>query len=59
MKEKKSQVQPHPSEDETDGEHSGFQPRGILLFLFVMLVGYALYWAYLWFITVIERGVGG
>ncbi|MFN3705882.1 MAG: hypothetical protein ACK4WM_07805 [Thermoflexales bacterium] len=44
---------------ETDGEHSGFQPRSILLFLFVMLVGYALYWAYLWFITVIERGVGG
>ncbi|MCS7324003.1 MAG: hypothetical protein RMJ86_00135 [Anaerolineae bacterium] len=48
----------HPV-DEQDGEHSGFQPRGIVLFLFVMLVGYALYWAYLWFLTVIERGAGG
>lgn len=46
-------------DDERDGEHAGFNPRGILVFLFVMLIGYALYWAYLWFITVIERGVNG
>lgn len=36
----------------------GFVPRGTLLFLLVMLLGYALYWAYLWFIVVIERGPG-
>ncbi|MCS6772907.1 MAG: hypothetical protein RMM31_03615 [Anaerolineae bacterium] len=46
-------------DDELDGEHVGFSPRGIAVFLFLMLVGYALYWAYLWFITVIERGVNG
>jgi hypothetical protein len=43
---------------EPDGEHSGFQPRGIVLFVFLMLLGYGLYWAYLWFITVIQRGAG-
>jgi hypothetical protein len=43
---------------ELDGEHSGFQPRGIVLFVFLMLLGYGLYWAYLWFITVIQRGAG-
>jgi hypothetical protein len=56
----KNPVPPDTSDmPEPDGEHSGFQPRGIVLFLFVMLLGYALYWAYLWFITVIVRGVGG
>jgi hypothetical protein len=48
-----------PSPPEPDGEHSDFQPRGIVLFVFLMLLGYGLYWAYLWFITVIERGVSG
>lgn len=33
----------------------GFIPSGTLLFLLVMLLGYALYWAYLWVIVVIER----
>lgn len=33
----------------------GFIPSGTLFFLLVMLLGYALYWAYLWFIVVIER----
>jgi hypothetical protein len=45
--------------EETDPDHRTFTPRGTLLFLLVMLVGYALYWAYLWFIVVIERGAGG
>jgi hypothetical protein len=40
-------------------EEQQFTPRGTLLFLLVMLLGYALYWAYLWFIVVIERGAGG
>jgi hypothetical protein len=48
-----------PSPPKPDGEHSDFQPRGIVLFVFLMLLGYGLYWAYLWFITVIERGVSG
>lgn len=33
----------------------GFSPRGTLLFVLLMLLGYALYWGYLWFIVVIER----
>jgi hypothetical protein len=56
----------HPHEhDETQFEFEehyitgSFVPRGTLLFLLVMLLGYALYWAYLWFIVVIERGPGG
>jgi hypothetical protein len=47
-------------EQETaEQEEQPFTPRGTLLFLLVMLLGYALYWAYLWFIVVIERGAGG
>lgn len=34
-------------------------PRGATAFVFVMLVGYIIYWAYLWYTTIIERGVGG
>jgi cobalamin biosynthesis protein CobT len=44
---------------EQHDEHASFVPRGTLLFLLVMLTGYALYWAYLWFIVVVERGAGG
>jgi hypothetical protein len=40
-------------------DKSEFVPRGITAFLTVMLIVYALYWAYLWFITTIQRGVGG
>jgi hypothetical protein len=48
-------------EDDTEleADDESFTPRGTLLFLLVMLLGYALYWAYLWFIVVIERGAGG
>ncbi|MBX7212851.1 MAG: hypothetical protein K1X39_02450 [Thermoflexales bacterium] len=34
-------------------------PRGAAAFLFLMLAGYILYWAYLWYVTVIERGIAG
>lgn len=44
-------------EDEQIQDNDGFSPRGTLLFVLVMLLGYALYWAYLWFIVVIERGM--
>jgi hypothetical protein len=44
---------------ELEADDDSFTPRGTLLFLLVMLLGYALYWAYLWFIVVIERGAGG
>lgn len=44
---------------EDDDDDANFVPRGTLLFVLVMLLGYALYWAYLWFIVVIERGAGG
>jgi hypothetical protein len=46
-----------PAEDQDIG-HEHFVPRGTLLFLLIMLVGYALYWAYLWFIVVVEHGGG-
>ncbi|MCL5997611.1 MAG: hypothetical protein M1546_16380 [Chloroflexi bacterium] len=49
--ERDPQVEPHDT--------SEFVPRGITAFLTLMLVVYALYWAYLWFITTIQRGVGG
>jgi hypothetical protein len=51
----------HETADQDTGEQEEqhFTPRGTLLFLLVMLLGYALYWAYLWFIVVIERGAGG
>ncbi len=45
------------TQEEDDDEN--FVPRGTLLFVLFMLLGYALYWAYLWFTVVIERGAGG
>lgn len=36
-----------------------FVPRGITVFLSLMLVLYAAYWAYLWFVVTIQRGIGG
>lgn len=33
-----------------------FSPSGTFLFVMLMLVGYALYWAYIWFIVVVEQG---
>jgi hypothetical protein len=41
-----------------DAEREGFEPHGTLIFVLLMLLGYAIYWAYLWFIVVIERGGG-
>jgi hypothetical protein len=55
-----TQPETDAQEQETaEQEEQTFTPRGTLLFLLVMLLGYALYWAYLWFIVVIERGAGG
>lgn len=48
--EPKEPVESHPVEE--------FTPRGILVFLTVMLVVYAVYWAYLWFVVTIQRGIG-
>jgi hypothetical protein len=53
------EVAAHDTEEHAEQEEQPFTPRGTLLFLLVMLLGYALYWAYLWFIVVIERGAGG
>lgn len=36
----------------------GFSPSGTLIFVLLMLMGYGLYWAYLWFVVVIERATG-
>lgn len=47
-----------PESEQVATERDSFAPRGTLIFVLLMLLGYALYWAYLWFIVVIERGVG-
>ncbi len=47
-----------PTSDSQD-EKTEFVPRGILAFLVLMLIVYAGYWAYLWFVVTIERGIGG
>lgn len=48
-----------PSHPSSDAHGDDFSPRGTLLFVLLMLLGYVLYWGYLWFIVVIERGAGG
>ena len=40
-------------------EETEFVPRGITVFLSLMLILYAAYWAYMWFVVTIQRGVGG
>ncbi len=51
------QEHPHTSYSaEEEQEDQEFQPKGTLLFVILMLAGYALYWAFLWFLVVIERG---
>jgi hypothetical protein len=37
-------------------EHEEFNAIGTLVFVLLMLLGYVIYWGYLWFIVVIERG---
>lgn len=48
-----------------DGQHSSssathrhgcISPVGTLLFVMIMLLGYVVYWGYIWFLVVIERG---
>lgn len=53
-----SDNQPTP-ESPHDTEEPHFVPRGTVAFTAVMLGGYAVYWAILWFITIIQRGFGG
>jgi hypothetical protein len=40
-------------EREQAGDH--FEPRGTFVFVLLMLLGYAIYWGYMWFIVAIER----
>ena len=46
--------------DSTSGnspnEHEEFNAIGTLVFVLLMLLGYVVYWGYLWFIVVIARG---
>ena len=37
-------------------KHEDFNAIGTLVFVLLMLLGYVIYWGYLWFIVVIERG---
>jgi hypothetical protein len=36
--------------------HDEFSPVGTLFFVMLMLLGYVVYWGYMWFVVVIERG---
>lgn len=46
---------PHqPADDEQDDDRI-FLPRGTLLFVMLMLIGYVIYWGYVWYLVVIER----
>ena len=49
--------QPLSEHDQADDDK--VTPRGATAFVFVMLAGYIIYWAYLWYTIIIERGVGG
>lgn len=54
MEERQSDSAYYDTEEELENEP--FTPRGTLLFVMLMLTGYALYWAFLWFLVVIVRG---
>mgnify|MGYP003598073914 FL=1 len=49
----------HPPSEHEQPDEDKVTPRGATAFVFLMLAGYILYWAYLWYTTIIERGVGG
>jgi hypothetical protein len=40
-------------------DHENFKPIGAMAFLTLMLIGYVLYWVYIYYITVFQRGMGG
>lgn len=42
--------------EDSHNEHEEFNAIGTLVFVLLMLLGYVIYWGYLWFIVVIERG---
>jgi hypothetical protein len=48
----------HPEHTQLDEDQADetFTPNGTFLFVILMLTGYALYWAYIWFVVVIEQG---
>ena len=50
---------PSTPDSTQDPEEEHFVPRGTVAFTAIMLGGYAVYWAILWFITIIQRGFGG
>lgn len=39
-----------------DQDQDSFNPRGTLFFVLMMALGYAIYWGYIWFVVVIQRG---
>lgn len=43
-----------PQAPQTDNEE--FSPVGTLVFVMCMLLGFVVYWGYIWFLVVIERG---
>jgi hypothetical protein len=52
MNQKESPNKTHTEEEEP-------APRGAIAFVAIMLGSYAVYWAILWFVSIIQRGVGG
>lgn len=50
-------TRPTPAADTAlPADQETFEPRGALTFALLMLVGFALYWFYVWSIVVFERG---
>ena len=49
----------HAPSEQAQPDEDKVTPRGATAFVFVMLAGYIIYLAYLWYTTIIERGVGG
>lgn len=53
--EQQEQKRTHETEDH-DNRHETFSPSGTFLFVMLLLASYAIYWAYIWFVVVIEQG---
>jgi hypothetical protein len=52
----KQHKHPPPAKQAAPADEDSFSPQGTLLFVLVMLLGYGIYWAYMWIMVVIERG---
>ncbi|MCS7060580.1 MAG: hypothetical protein RMN25_05375 [Anaerolineae bacterium] len=45
----------HPAQSSPESSES-YKPQAVLIFLAIMLIGYIVYWAYVWFVTLQRAG---